>query len=551
MTLVCVPIMVDEPAVALALAQRAREAGADIVEFRIDRLFEGAGDVEGLRAVIGLVDGSPLPCIVTCRASSEGGEYDGDDAGRVALWEHLGIVGAGATSLHPTSPPRYIDVEQASYARSANLRQKVHLAVDHPDQGRDGAPGLILSAHDFNARPANLARLLADMRSGTRARVLKIAWRARSLRDNLEAFDILRERDRPTIALCMGEFGLMSRVLAPKFGGFLTFASLTDSSVTAPGQPTVKQLLELFRFRGIGPATRVYGVIGYPLEHSLSPLLHNAGFDAGAGHDGVYLPLPVPAEWEHFKATLLALLDHAPLHFRGASVTLPHKEHLVRLAREDRSRTWRLDALSQRCGAANTLVVQDDGSCDVLNSDGPAAALALERAGVELPGLRVGVIGAGGVARAVAAGLMDKGATVVIYNRSAERADALVRQLATPAGPGKIVAAPIGNLEKSCCQVFVNCTPLGMRGGPAPEQLAVPADQLAACGSGTVVFDTVYNPVQTPLLRAAAQAGLTRVDGVTMFVEQAAIQHEAWTGRPAARQMFDRLIRETLSAPPS
>ncbi|XHC25668.1 type I 3-dehydroquinate dehydratase [Phycisphaerales bacterium ac7] len=218
-TLLCCPIMVDEPALALRDAEQARASGADLAEYRIDRLFNGEGDDEGQEAVLRLVADSPLPCIVTCRSADEGGEYDGEDSARVSLIEALG------TAEHP---PKYIDFEAAAYERSANLRQKINLAIRHEKQVRDVSTGLILSSHDFHSRPSNLFALLASMRSHEASKVIKLAFRARSIRDNLEIFDILRERDRPTIALGMGEHGLMSRVLAPKFGGFLTFASLSE-----------------------------------------------------------------------------------------------------------------------------------------------------------------------------------------------------------------------------------------------------------------------------------------------------------------------------------
>ncbi len=569
--------MVEDIDDALRDAALAKAGGADLVEFRVDHVFHGqdpesasAFDDFGAAQINRLCAESPLPCIVTCRAASEGGGYDGDDSSRVSLYEHLGTLAA------PDHPPRYLDIELATYARSANLRQKVNLSVDFPARSRDLAPGLILSAHDFNTRPANLSRLIASMEAEPAAAVNKIAFRARSLRDNLELFDILRHARRPTIALGMGEFGLMSRVLAPKFGGFLTFAALRDQSTTAPGQPTLRDLLETYRFRSIGRATRVYGVIGWPVGHSLSPRVHNAGF-ALRGHDGVYLPLPVPAEWEHFKATLGAMLDDAHLHFRGASVTLPHKEHLIRFAREDTSRRWHIDPLAQRCGAANTLAVLDDGSCEVSNTDAPAAVASLESAVGAVRGRRVGVIGAGGVARAVACGLMDAGATVVVYNRTSDRAERLVADLGADGGAGgaggRIVVGPWDRLAGSCCDAFINCTPVGMKGGPAPDESAIPLDTIAVkrpCpdgppenrGTGSpAVMDTVYSPLDTPLLRQARGLGLRTIDGTDMFVRQAVMQLDAWTmgqnpesateTRQRAHDLYSGIVRKALANAPN
>jgi 3-dehydroquinate dehydratase/shikimate dehydrogenase len=545
-TLVCVPILAEAVDAALADAVEAKLAGADLVEFRVDHLFHGEGDDAGAEAVARLCDGSPLPCIITCRAASEGGGYDGDDAGRVALWEHLGA--ASGTRLSPKHPPRYIDVELATLQRSANLRQKVGLAVEHDAQPRDLTTSLILSVHDFHSRPPNLTRLVSEMSAAPEARVNKIAWRARSLRDNLEAFEILQHRVRPTIALCMGEFGLMSRVLASKFGGFLTFASLRDASATAPGQPTIRELLDLYRLRSIRPSTRVYGVIGWPVAHSRSPHLHNAGF-AALGHDGVYLPLPVPPEWEHFKATLHSLLDFAPLDFRGASVTIPHKEHLVRFAREDRSRRWTLDPIADRSGSANTIVLDDEGAGRVLNTDGPGAVAALRahRPG-PLDGARVTLLGAGGVARAIAAALLLEGAAVTIRGRNRARADRAVADL-TGRGPwsGSIATDDWTARLPHDSQVLMNCTPIGMEGGPDPAGSSLSFMDLRASPKDLIVMDTVYTPVQTPLLRLARAAGGRGIDGRAMFLAQASRQFEAWTGRPAPDDVFRRALDETLS----
>lgn len=550
MTYLCVPILVEDVDAALRDAALARDAGASLVEYRVDHVFHGTGeggsfDDFGLAQVKRLCNESPLPCIVTCRSASEGGGYDGDDMARVSLYEALGTMSA------PEHPPRYIDVELATYTRSANLRQKVDLAVDHPGQRRDLSTALILSAHDFQGRPANLSRTLAAMGAEPAAAVHKVAFRARSLRDNLEIFEILAHASRPTIALGMGEFGLLSRVLAPKFGAFLTFASLRDQSATAPGQPTIDQLRRLYRFDSIGPRTSVYGVIGWPVGHSMSPLVHNAGF-AALGHDGVYLPLPVPAEWEHFKATLLALLDDPRLDFRGASVTLPHKEHLVRLAREDSARRWRIDASAERCGAANTLVVGPDGACTISNTDAPAAVAPLREAVGDLTGKRAAVIGAGGVARAVAAGLLEAGATVVVYNRSRERAEALVGDMSQAFPAGRCVVGPWDAMGRCCCEILVNATPVGMRGGPDPAASPVPESVIASCAKSGVVMDTVYNPVRTPLAAACEEKGVRFIDGRRMFVEQALLQADVWVPNVEAparlRDLYAGLVGKALES---
>ena len=201
-------------------------------------------------------------------------------------------------------------------------------------------------------------------------------------------------------------------------------------------------------------------MIGHPVGHSLSPAIHNAGFDHTA-FNGVYLPMPIPPEYEHFKATVLTWLEHDALGFGGASVTIPHKANLLRFVEEQGGE---IEPLSIQIGAANTLVKRDDGSLYCCNTDYAAAIDSLcEVGGMDREAMadkRIAVLGAGGAARAIVAGLSDLGATVVIYNRTREKADALAEAFGD--APGKVVAAPLENLCKSCCHAVVNCTPLGM-----------------------------------------------------------------------------------------
>ena len=534
MTKLTVSIPVRSRDGALAAAALAAERGADLVEYRLD-YFTGL-----VSELAGLVEQSPLPCILTCRSVEEGGHHARSDDERAAFYEHL-----------CTGPrqPAYLDIELASFQRSPELRRRLSALVDHPAQVNATTTGLILSTHDFEGRPADLYQRLEAMAQAPACRVMKVAFTARSLRDNLEAFEILQQRTKPTIALCMGPFGLPSRVLAPKFGGLLTFAALDAQSNTAPGQPTLDELVNLYGFRRLGPDTAVYGVIGWPIGHSMSPPIHNAGF-AELDVAGVYLPMPVPPEWEHFKATVGSWLDAPGLDFRGASVTIPHKAHLLRLVGE---RGGELEPLAAAIGAANTLRVPENGpdkgvrNLYASNSDYAAAldsvceAVGLTRA--ELGTLRVAVLGAGGAARAIVAGFAHHGATVVIYNRTLDRARELAE--AFDGREGKVVAARMDKLCDSCCGVFINCTPVGMH--PNTEASPVPREFWRDVTPGTVVFDTIYNPLQTKLLHDARAAGCVTIPGSEMFVRQAATQFEQWTGRPAPLATFRRVLTDRLT----
>lgn len=519
----CVPIAAEDPQRALADADQARLAGADLIEWRLDGLYHGHGHAEGLRAAAMLVERAPLPCIATCRVGAEGGLYDGDDAARAELFERLASC---------DRPPRYIDAELASLTADEPFRRRVE-AVAGRLAPAPGAPGLIVSTHDFEGRPADLTRRVAQMRELDAACVHKIAFRARSVRDNLELFDLLAERNRPMIALGMGEFGMMSRLLAGKFGALLTFASLRDESGTAPGQPTITELLGTYRFRSIGGRTRVYGVIGHPVGHSLSPVVHNAGFEA-VGHDGVYLPLPVAPGWEPFKASVLALTGHEGLGFSGASVTIPHKEHASRLATEER---WRLGADARDLGAANTLLDER-----VINTDTSAIAACVRE---HCDGAtRAAVLGAGGAARAAAWTLNELGWDVTIWNRTPDRARSLAEELGV--AWADTPRAAIGD-----ALLAVNTTPVGMTGGPAPDDSLLTAEDLAGLDDRAVVFDTVYAPLETPLLRLAKDRGLRTIEGAEMFIQQASVQFQEWTGHKTPLELFERVVRERLGSTPA
>ncbi len=544
-TLVCVPIVVEEVGRALADASEASTLGADLVEYRIDGLFNGELDEGVTGDLCRLLDETPLSCIVTCRSVSEGGRYEGSD------WARLDLLEAIAKRKKPPRAPAYIDAEFASYRDSPGIARRLNELFG--DSGRFSATGLILSTHDFDGRPAALSRRLLSMRNAGSARAIKVAFRARSLRDNLELFDLLRERDRPTIALGMGEFGLMSRVLAPKFGGMLTFASLRDESATAPGQPTIADLLGLYRFKSINAGTRVYGVVGWPVSHSLGPFIHNAGFEA-VGHDGVYLPLPIAAgenghaAYESLKATLPALIEYRGLGFSGASVTIPHKTGLLRLAGE---MGWEIDEASRAIGAANTLVVERGAEGGVegvrlLNTDAGAIGDCMEEAVGRFEGLRCAVIGAGGAARAAAWAMASRGASVGVYARKPEKAEELARSIEGAAG--EITAHALDAFaDGGHSDALINCTPVGMRGGPEPDATPVGQAALERMAKGAVCFDTVYTPARTPLIEAAEHAGLRTIDGASMFVRQASAQFEAWTGSPAPEGLFRRIVEERSS----
>lgn len=497
---------------ALECAQLAKSQGADLVEWRVDALAE---DIGGPAAVARLVAESPLACIVTARDENEGGSFAGSDDERIAMWR-------AASAASP--PCAYIDVELSTYHTRQTIQDAVKGVAHTSDRHVDDRPRVILSFHDFRGRPAGLSSRVAEMWADPGSAIAKVVWTARTVRDNLEAFELLKMRAKPTIALCMGEHGLMSRVLAPKFGGFLSYAR-ADEHGTAPGQPTIHELIEDWNFRAINSRTKVYGVVGHPISHSRSPAVHNAWFRA-ASVDARMFALSVAPMWEAFKATLAEFFASPLLDFYGAAVTLPHKEHAIRFVEEGGGS---VSAQAKRIGAANTIGRAADGTLFAANTDADAIVDALRAH--TIVGKRILVLGAGGAARAAACGLASAGASVVIANRTAARAKRIAEEFAKADGQSPALdvhAMALSALAKHHFDVIVNCTSAGMQGGESPE--ADPLPDAVKLDEQSVVFDAVYTPAQTPLLRRAAKSGSHCVSGSVMFEAQARRQFELWTG---------------------
>jgi 3-dehydroquinate dehydratase/shikimate dehydrogenase len=495
----------------------ALEAGADWIELRIDRLTDPA-------PALHVISEFDVPFILTCRPTWEGG------ASALSDGERLDLLSA----ISPADDTTLIDIEYRTRQTLGPLGEP--LDIENP---------YIVSYHDFQGRPDRLTNLFSEV-GQARDEVSKIVWTARTIRDNLEAFELLHLRIKPTIALCMGEAGLISRVLAKKFGAFLTFASLRDQSATAPGQVTIHDMKRLYRWDALNPKTKVYGVVGSPIMHSMSPAIHNAAFET-VGHDGVYLPMLVNAGYESFKAFMESFLAFAPLDLSGLSVTIPHKENALRYLKEKGAQ---VEPLAEQIGAVNTIIIERDSKSGIsnlrgINSDYAAildtitSALTIER--TNLAGKRVAVIGAGGTGRTAVAALAAQGATVVVYNRTKERADELAAEF--DGKTGKVVSARIEKLCDSCCEVFINTTSLGMH--PHVDASAF-GDRVPELSPQTLVFDTVYNPMETKLLKQAKAAGAITVGGVEMFVRQAVRQFEAWTARQAPVDVMRGVIEARL-----
>lgn len=507
MTHLCVPIFVTELEKARRDIAAAKDAGADLVELRIDKLGETSIHKSLLAERV-------LPAIVTCRTVDEGGFSTLTDDRRLALLSEAMNDGA-----------RYVDLE---------LRTAGTLEKDSE---------LILSFHDFTGKPSNLGEIIGKMNRRA-AHVNKLVWRAKQIGENLEALALLKTATRPTVALCMGEAGLISRVLARKFGAFLTFASLADESATAPGQVTISDLKSLYRWDAIGANTKVFGVVACPVRHSMSPAIHNAAFSE-IGFDGVYLPMLVEPDYDSFKSFIEGFLRFEGMNLSGLSITIPHKENALRYLRETGGE---IEEIAARIGAVNTISVRSDGKLEGKNTDYAAildcitAELGIDRD--DLGKIRVAILGAGGTSRAAVAALAHYGAKVIISNRTMDRAKLLADEF--DSRDGKVSAVTLDELCRSDWGVLINTTSVGMY--PKIDENPL-ADHKLALSEKTVVFDTIYNPMKTKLLAMAEERGSRTIGGVEMFVRQAAAQFETWTGQAAPTEVMRRVIIARLGNP--
>ena len=373
-------------------------------------------------------------------------------------------------------------------------------------------PKILLSFHDFERTPP-LPKNLVHARHGE-ADAVKIAARARTLTDSLKLLRLAHD-SRDLVTVPMGEIGLPARLLALSRGSALAYAPV--AAATAPGQVSLHEFKRLYRADSITQKTEVYGVIGNPIGHSLSPLLHNTGFIA-AKRDAVYLPFLV----ENLREFVEAIPEFG---LRGFSITIPHKQTIVKYLAE-------CEPMAEKIGAVNTVVVGKNGKLHGSNTDYLGVLRAFDGK-LKLRNSRVLIFGAGGSARGAAFALADAGAEVLICARR----ESAARELARVCG-GQAVARKY--LASACFEAIVNTTPVGMY----PHEEASPLLQREL--NCEIVMDLVYRPLRTKLLGIAAEKGIRTVSGVEMLLAQGFAQWELWMGKPAPEAAMRRAVMAKL-----
>lgn len=480
----------------IAEIREAARRGAAFIELRLDFLAK-APDFQRLLGY------KPCPFVATVRRQEDGGRWARSEQERQMLLRLC--IASGHFD--------WVDLE-------------TDIANTIP---RFGKVKRIVSYHNPHSCPKDdeLEALLQKM-SQQDADVLKIAVRAERPADNIRILSLIRKSSKPLVALCLGDLGIPSRILCGKFGAPFSYCAFNKERGIAPGILSMDEMQTVYAYNRIGPQTQVFAVVGDPIEHSISPQVHNAAFQA-LGLDSVYIPIRVP---KGELASTLRAFEQVPV--MGYSVTLPHKEAAAQLAKEK-------DELTRLSGSTNTLVRLPEGGFRAVNTDAPAALAALQAKLDSLPGrpglqsLHFLVLGAGGVGRAIVFALKRVGADVVVANRTLERAEKLAQD------SGCRFVDWNGRYQTKF-DVLINCTSVGMW----PNVDETPMHH-SALQPGQIVFDTVYNPETTLLIREARERGCYVITGVEMFVRQAALQFHLFTGKEPPLELVRKTVRRALS----
>jgi 3-dehydroquinate dehydratase / shikimate dehydrogenase len=466
------------------------------VELRLDFL-SGRPEVARFFAWLGRQRSLPT-LIATCRRRKAGGHFGGSAAEEIAILQRATAAGCRWCD---------VEIETADEVGAAKLKQALARAR------------LLISAHDFRGLPRNLRAALRRL-DDCRGDAIKIAATCRSLADAHRLLSLTEGRS-DVVVVPMGDAMLAGRIVALREGSALGYAPTALS--TAPGQIPFSEIDAVYHLRrrfgrskiGVNQQTGIYGVIGDPIGHSLSPLMHNAAF-AARRKNAVYLPFHV-RDLSDFIAAIKAF------RIAGFSVTIPHKEHILRYLDD-------CDPLAREIGAVNTVIARGGRLCGY-NTDFSGVLRAIERR-LPLASSRILLLGAGGSARAAAFALVRAGAAVSIWARRPPQARSLARAVGGEAIDRREIA-------RQSFDAIVNCTPVGMYpGGGSPLE-----SRELNC---RLVMDLIYRPMRTDLLRRAERRGIATVSGVDMFVAQGAAQWELWTRERAPEGVMRRAVMAAL-----
>ena len=377
-----------------------------------------------------------------------------------------------------------------------------------------GFERLICSYHASSNTATNI-RQIFSLLADTRADILKIAVPSTSAVDAIAVWNLMGDATaakKGLIPVAMGEAGKWTRILGPAHGAFLSFASVESNAETASGQLTAADMMNVFRVKELDLETEIFGIVAGDTSYSVSPWMHNAAFRA-AEMNRVFVPL----QTDNIDEFVIRMVKHesreVQLNFRGFSITNPHKRAIIKLLDN-------VDEAAAKIGAVNTVNLEN-GKFVGYNTDAPGFVAPLKKVLGDVKGARVAIAGAGGAARACAYALKQEGATVSIFARNYRKANDLADSLGVKAG------AMNNSFRPGTIDILVNATPIGTKGSREENSAIATSAQLNGL---KLVYDLVYNPIETPLIREARRAGVPAIGGVDMLIAQGARQFEIWTG---------------------
>lgn len=504
---ICVSVCAETADEMIAKIKQAEEF-ADVIEVRFDCLAKSElAALHHFGSSNRVIDSTNLPIISTFRPKDQGGYRDFDSEERSIFWN-----GGFETE--------YCDVEEEFVEDSWNWLWRER----------------ICSYHDFRGVPSDVDAIATRLFS-TDAERIKIAVQAEDITDAIPVWKLIHHA-RPygelspqrVIPIAMGDAGKWTRILGLAHGAFMTYASLESGDETAPGQVTARDLVEVYRVKELDKDTQVFGVIGDPTAQSMSPYMHNPAF-VDRGVNAVFLPLLVKDLDQFVRRMVISETREVELNFGGFSVTMPHKQAIMR-------HLDAVDATAKVIGAVNTVKI-DGGKLTGYNTDAYGFITPLKAKFGDVQDARVAVLGAGGAARACVYALKHERADATVFARDAVKGTAFADEFGVKFSEISNLISEIPNLG-SDFDILVNATPLGMK-GPYENDSLFTAEELAGL---KFVYDLVTKTTDTPLVAEAKKAGIRAIDGLDMLIAQGCKQFEIWTGLEAPAE----LMRDSLGA---
>jgi 3-dehydroquinate dehydratase / shikimate dehydrogenase len=482
---ICVSVCAQNAIEFIENIKRAAEI-ADIIELRFDCLNENQ-----IKQTLFKVQNIPQTFLITFRPKEFGGNREISLSERHAFWQTVSLF-KNAT---------FFDVEPDLQARLTTFK----------------SDSKIVSFHNFKTNSCKIEQIYEKL-SATDSGVIKIAIQADEITDSLAVWKLLQKAksdNRQLIPIAMGEAGKWTRILGSAHGAPLTFASLDTKNETAVGQITAQEMVDVYRVKELNEQTDIYGVVGNPVKHSLSPFMHNAAFKFRK-LNAIYIPFEVKKLGAFIKKMVRLETRELDWNLKGFSVTIPHKQTIIKYLDE-------IDETARKVGAVNTVKIED-GKLYGYNTDADGFIEPLKTVFGNLQNVKVAVLGSGGAARAVIYALKKEGAIITVFARNEAKARFLAEEFSI-----QTEKFFNNNSAFSECDILVNSTPLGTNGELENQSPAL-ASQLKSI---KLVYDLVYNPTETNFIKEAQKANIPTIGGLAMLVAQGAKQFEIWTGNTA------------------